>query len=294
MTVSVELAAESVHRRFREIAKCAALSKFYAAKTESECFVIIMTGDELGLSPMQSLRGIHIIQGKPVLSADLCHAIILKSGLCEYWEVVSSSDKECTIETQRCGGKPVRRQWTWADAERAKLTGKDNWKSYPQEMLRHRCVAALARQVYPDLLLGLYIQDEMDRADRQDRIEQVHARPVVDSTAELAASQSSSKQLEAPNWLERIRADLKGAQKGVIVLSRYAQEISQNADITALPVDDFITACREYLAKAPTEKALQDAVAKIKAEASMEFADAIRPALDKLADELRAKHASVA
>lgn len=279
--------SEAEHRTIRETAKLAALSQFYAAKTESACFTIIMTGLELGLKPMQSLRGIDLIEGKPALRADTMLAIVLGSGKCERWEVISSSSEECVIETQRKGCKPVRCAWTWAMAERAKLTGKNNWKSYPDTMLRHRCVASLARQVYPDVVMGLYTKEELESSGFIVQVEPQTEEP--------------HNQLEEPSavtvtadWLQRIQSDLRGATKGVPVLCRYAEEISRTADITVLPTQEFVSAARGYLEKAPDEQRLQEAINKIKASATREFADAVRPELDKLAIELRAKYARAA
>jgi hypothetical protein len=41
------------------------------------------------------------------------------------------------------------------------LASKDNWRKQPGTMLRHRAAAALAREVYPDVTLGLYTPDEI-------------------------------------------------------------------------------------------------------------------------------------
>ena len=37
-----------------------------------DVLITIMTGAELGLSPMQSLRSIHVVKGKAILSAEGC------------------------------------------------------------------------------------------------------------------------------------------------------------------------------------------------------------------------------
>lgn len=58
----------------------------------------------------------------------------------------------------------MRRVWTMGDAKRAGITGKGTWAAYPAAMLRHRCAADLAREVYPDVLLGLYDPEELGDA----------------------------------------------------------------------------------------------------------------------------------
>jgi hypothetical protein len=115
---------------------------------------------------MQSLRGIYVVNGRPVLSADLLVAIVRRSGLCESWRTVESTATTCTIETLRRGETaPARKTWTADDARRASLAGKGTWGAYPAQMLRHRCAADLAREVYPDVVLGLYAPEEFGAED---------------------------------------------------------------------------------------------------------------------------------
>ena len=46
-----------------------------AISTPEAAVTVIMAGRELGLTAMQSLRSIHIIEGKPTMSADLMVAL---------------------------------------------------------------------------------------------------------------------------------------------------------------------------------------------------------------------------
>ncbi len=126
-------------------------------------FAIIAAGRELGLTAMQSLRSIHIIEGKPTLSADLVAALCKsRPDVCKYFRLVESTDKVARYETLRTGEPaPTTMSFSIEDAQRAGVTGKDNWKKYPAAMLRARCITALARAVYPDLAMGVYDPDEV-------------------------------------------------------------------------------------------------------------------------------------
>jgi len=162
------------------LATIAVKSKLTKLGLVEEAAVILMTGRELGLAPMQSLRGIYVVDGKPTLSADMMVAVIRKSGQCETWRVVESTAERCTITTRRKGeSADASRTWTRADADRAGVTHKDPWRKYPAAMLRHRCAADLARQEYPDVLLGLYDPDEMDAAPAQPAV--VESVPTLES-----------------------------------------------------------------------------------------------------------------
>lgn len=122
---------------------------------------IIMHGASLGIDAMASIRSIHCVKGKPVLSADLQVALCVRhDDVCESFRVVESTDEVASYEAKRRGQEPVRLSWTKQQADRAGLSG-DNWRKYPAAMLRARCAAALARAVFPDLVAGLYDPEEL-------------------------------------------------------------------------------------------------------------------------------------
>lgn len=123
--------------------------------------VILITGHELGLSAMQSLRGIHVVEGRPTMAADLLVGLVKKHPACRYFRLVESTDERAEYETLREGEpEPTRIVWTIQQATKASLTGRANWKAHPAAMLRARASAALARAVYPDVALGIYDEDE--------------------------------------------------------------------------------------------------------------------------------------
>lgn len=154
----------------------------------SDVAVVLMTGNELGLKPMQSLRSIHVIKGRGVMSADLIIGLCKKAApLCRYFMLVSSDDRSATYETHRDGEpKPVAMTFTIEQAKTAGLLGNATWAKYPAAMLRARCGAALARAVYPDLVGGLYDTDEGREIDAQpttaSAAAQSHTNEVVEQT----------------------------------------------------------------------------------------------------------------
>jgi len=132
---------------------------------EADVFVTIMAGLELGMAPMAALRSIHVVKGKPILSADAMVGLVKASGLCEYFVQVEASAKAATYETKRKGDpRPQLFTFTIADAQLAGLSG-DNWKKYPRQMLMARAKAALARDVYSDVLAGVYEEHEKDEIE---------------------------------------------------------------------------------------------------------------------------------
>ena len=144
------------------VAKVAAGSKIFKHIVSPEAaFVIIATGRELGMTAMQSLRGIHMIEGRPCMSADMAMAVVLHCPMCVFFRLVDSSDRIATYETQRVGQPSQRMSFSMEQAQAAGLANKDNWRKFPAAMLRARAGMALARAVYPDALMGIYDPDEM-------------------------------------------------------------------------------------------------------------------------------------
>lgn len=122
----------------------------------------ILTGQELGLSPMAAIRGIHIVQGRPTLGADTMMGLCLASGFAEYFSQIEATATSVTFETRRKGSPvPQRCTWTIEDVKRAGLNTKENHRLYPRQMMAARCKAELARAVYPDILAGVYDPDEI-------------------------------------------------------------------------------------------------------------------------------------
>jgi hypothetical protein len=146
-----------------------------------EVLMQIMAGQELGLYSMASLRSFHIIKGKPVMGADAMVAVILGSGKAEYFKRVGEgSDKSVTYATKRRGHEEQRCTWTWEMAKAAALTGKDNWRTFPRQMLASRAKAELARDVFPDVLAGCYTIDEI-RDGEPSLIRDEHREEVQDA-----------------------------------------------------------------------------------------------------------------
>jgi hypothetical protein len=168
----------------------------------ADVLFVVLTGQELGISPLQAIRGISIIQGKPVLDAALIVALCLKHPECKFFALVESTAERAVYETLRTGHpNPTRITWTMEDAKRAKLTGKDNWVNHPSAMLRARCAAALARVVYPDILFGAYVPDEADefRERHEPRSEPTAIDAVVVDEPASAAAPITSQPPENPD-----------------------------------------------------------------------------------------------
>lgn len=137
-------------------------------KTPAQVLVAISYGRELGFKPVQSLSMIAVVEGKPALHSDGIPALVFRSGLLESMEIEEGGDNDdfsdayCLVTVKRKGvGGHFFGQFCAADAKRAGLWGKDNWKKYPRRMLLNRARTFALRDGFPDVLLGAVTADEV-------------------------------------------------------------------------------------------------------------------------------------
>ena len=144
--------------------------------TEPEQVItIVQHGKELGLTPHISLNNIHVIAGRPVISSSMLGAMLKKHGV----EWVISEDY---VTFDAPNGKPDKRTsykfyWkstvtgsviettfsiTWNQMTLAGYTEKQNWSKYPKEMMRARCLSYAVRALFPEVLLGMYSDMELN------------------------------------------------------------------------------------------------------------------------------------
>jgi len=148
----------------RSLAKDLFASRMFSAYGNPQAVLAtMMVGRELGIPAMSSLRNIYNVEGRHALGAGLMVALVLTSGLAEYFEPISFSETEATWETKRRGARnPVRLTHTIEMARKAGLVKpKSNWETVPTDMLNARAQARLARMIYPDRLAGLYTPEEL-------------------------------------------------------------------------------------------------------------------------------------
>jgi hypothetical protein len=136
-------------------------SGLYKTKSPEQAFAVMLIGDSLGLGPTESLSGIHIVEGKPEVSADTQARFIRKHHEWDY-EVVTpegSGHEQCIIELSRNGKVVTRETYTIADAQRAGLANKDIYKKHPRNMLFARCISNCTALHCPEVV-GMRVYGE--------------------------------------------------------------------------------------------------------------------------------------
>lgn len=146
------------------IARSDLAPKDYKGKPENVAVAIAM-GMELGVSPMQAIQGIAVINGRPSVWGDLmlalCRAHPDCDGIDESLEYDSAGNVVAAVCRASRAGHVQERRFSVDDAKRAGLWTKDGpWKQYPHRMLQMRARGFCLRDVFADALRGLASAEE--------------------------------------------------------------------------------------------------------------------------------------
>jgi hypothetical protein len=199
------------------------------------CLIAMQWGAELGLKPLQAMQNLAIINGRPSLWGDAVIALVRASPLCEF--VLESDDgNTATCRVKRRGEPEQSRTFSMADAEKAGLKGKSGpWTQYPQRMRQMRARAFALRDVFPDVLRGLPVAEEL-----MDTPAERHMGPVDEVRKEpekpaLPAYQAEDFTKNLPAWTKLVASGKKPASALLATLQTKATfSEEQKAQILSL------------------------------------------------------------
>ena len=168
--------------------------------TPEKAMIAIMRGMEVGLTPMQAMDKIAIVNGRPTIFGDGAIGLVRGSGLCEWVNesIEGEGDARVALCEVKRKGEPraIARTFSVADAKKANLWGKDGpWQQYPERMLQMRARAFALRDGFADVLGGMYLREEIeDASDRSSPPAQRMTAPPP-PPAEIDASPASAPAL---------------------------------------------------------------------------------------------------
>jgi len=150
--------------------------------------LVLMFGNEIGLSAAQSLQNVMVVNGRPSLWGDAVMGLVLAS---EHYE--DSKDEfdpttmTATFRAKRKGKDWTVRTFSKQDAMDASLWTKPGpWKQYPKRMLFHRARSWALRDAFADVLKGIrYFEEDRDIINLENSGDKTYEMPKA--TAEPAA-----------------------------------------------------------------------------------------------------------
>jgi hypothetical protein len=146
---------------------------FYESKifkdvgSEAQAIVKILAGREMGLSPIQSMNGVYIVENKIGYETKIFLSRLKKSGKYDY--EVTFTEKEGRTESAsvaffRVEGKERRgigiSKFTIYDAARIGLINKAAYKNYPKLMMFYRAASDGMKMYCPEILEGAALAED--------------------------------------------------------------------------------------------------------------------------------------
>ena len=139
-----------------------ATSGFFSdARSAAQACVKILAGREMGFPPIASMVGVHVIEGKPSMGANLIAAAMKRAGYT--WRVLQRDTAGCRIMVSYRGQELGPAEFTADDAKRAGCLNKNNWQKFPKSMYFARCITDAGRTYAPEVFGGIapYTAEEL-------------------------------------------------------------------------------------------------------------------------------------
>lgn len=175
---------------------------FQDAKDAAQAGVKIMAGQAWGIDPFSAMTAIHLIQGRPTISAGVMAAKV--KGHPKYDFLVKRLDGEaCAIEFFEGKRSLGVSTFTIEDAKAAGYASKSNWKQTPRNMLFARALSNGLRWYTPDVFSSSVYTPE-DFNQEGEAVERLEAVDVTPSRSErpVAASEPEAEPESPPEPAE--------------------------------------------------------------------------------------------
>ena len=184
-----------------QMARAIAGSGLFGVKTPDQAFALMLIAQAEGRHPATVAQEYDIIQGRPAIKSQAALARFQAAGGSIRW--TERTDTACEAEFTHPQGGKLSIRWTMERAQAAQLTGKDNWRKFPAQMLSARVVSEGVRAVFPACLSGLYLAEEVQDfavdeagapAKRPDKAKEVPPAPEVARESAAPAAEYISEE----------------------------------------------------------------------------------------------------
>jgi hypothetical protein len=183
------------------MAEAFAKSGLFGLKTRDQALALMVVAQAEGRHPGSVATEYHVIQGRASLKADAMLARFQAAGGKVEWK--DYTDTRVSGVFSHAQGGTLEVDWDMARAKAAGLGTKDNWRTYPRQMLRARCISDGIRGVYPGVLQGMYTPEEVGEFKPEPRVAVAALpEPEVEVVAEAPKKKVRYKHIPSPQEQE--------------------------------------------------------------------------------------------
>jgi len=154
--------------------------------------------------------GLHNIEGKVSISAQMMNAMIIRAG--HTAKLIEFSFQRCVIRFKRREEKEhIDYAYTVEEAHKAGYLSKKNWQTHLRDMLFCRCLSGGARKFMPDVIGNVYIHGELGDETMPIVPQEVQKHPEqVQAPVQQAAMSAKIEPLpepESPKQIENVKVE---------------------------------------------------------------------------------------
>jgi len=190
----------------QSISKELAQSRLHAHRNPADVLFVILVGESLGLNAATALMNIYNVNGMPTMKADLKLALAKRHPEYAGCEIDANTER-CIVKMKRRNEngteESITSTFTIDDAKRAGLfPKKDNWRMYPQRMLKARAISYAVNDLFPDIVFGMLSSEEAQDIDRPEKT----MYEIIESEAETIPGSDTNDEF----------AELMAAKQGIM------------------------------------------------------------------------------
>lgn len=126
----------------------------------ADVYLAMAYGAQIGLNPLLAVQNIAMVNGRPSVYGDALTAIVMANPETEkYEDGYKDGGKTAYCKITR-NGITMYREFSEEMARKAGLWEQNTWKKYPQRMLLWRAKGWAIRDLYSDVLMGMWSVEE--------------------------------------------------------------------------------------------------------------------------------------
>ena len=201
----------------QSISKELAQSRLHAHRNPADVLFVISVGEHLGLNAATALMNIYNVNGMPTMKADLKLALAKRHPEYAGCEIDANAER-CIVKMKRKAEngteEAITSTFTIEDAKRAGLfPKKDNWRMYPQRMLKARAISYAVNDLFPDIVFGMLSSEEAQDIDRHTEKTMATEYEVIESEAEDVPEGGT---IDQPERTDDEFAEIMAATQGIM------------------------------------------------------------------------------
>lgn len=171
----------------------------------SKAITKALIGQEMGMGLVQSMNSLYVIDGKVAMDS---HAIRNTAVMAGYSiKTIELTEQKAVLEWSVRRGEKSEvlglSEFTWEDATKAGLSGKDNWRKYPKDMLFARAITRGARMYANQAFANqaVYERDEIEEKGQfidigplDERVDKIRNAKNIDALTKIMDSLNTDEQ----------------------------------------------------------------------------------------------------